>query len=295
MAVGTYALCSLAELKAHLGITTSTDDSIMEAYIDEATARIESWIGRRIISRSYSEWYGGNNVRAIALRQYPINSVLSVRTGFAAAMTIVSDTPSDLAASVSIDSSPEGILSSGLISPRVILTRMASDGTSTASALAMTTYPTVSLLAAAITALTGYTASVVTNMPTSFLHPRASADIKAGTVTLSAANVSSEYTYDSRTGIVTIRQDPFPMGEEARFPAPALSTLIEYTAGYLVANIPPEIRSACKVIASSAFLSRRADISVTSESLGDYSYARASGDTAHGIMQELLGNWREIR
>ncbi len=291
MAVGTYALCTLAELKGHLGITTSTDDAIMEAYIDEATARIEAWIGRRIVSRSYAEWYGGNNVRAIALRQYPIGYISGAYTGFASAMTIRSTVVSDLRLTVSVN--PEAVSVEGSVVPSIAIVRTDASGTITTASLNYTTYSFVSSMVAAINALPGIAATTVTDMRCALLHPRAGANVKEGTVTLSAANVGSEYIYDSRTGVVTIQRDSFPAGSDARFPTPPLSTLVEYTAGYT--TVPAAIRSACKIIASSAFLSRKADISFTSESLGDYSYTRASGDTAHGIMQEMLGNWREIR
>ncbi len=291
MAVGTYALCTLAELKAHLGITTSTDDAIMEAYIDEATARIEAWIGRRIVSRSYVEWYGGNNVRAIALRQYPVGYISGVYTGFASAFTVRSTVATDLRLTLSVN--PEAIGSEGSVTPSILIARTDASGNITTTSLNYTTYSFVSSMVAAINALTGVAATTVTDMRCALLHPRAGANVKEGTVTISAANVGGEYTFDARTGVVTVQRDPFPTGRDARFPSPPLSTLIEYTAGYVA--VPVEIRSACKIIASSLFLSRRADISVASESLGDYSYTRATGDTAHGIMQELLANWREIR
>ena len=43
MAVGTYALITLQELKDQLGITVSTDDTQLERAIDRATARIEAF------------------------------------------------------------------------------------------------------------------------------------------------------------------------------------------------------------------------------------------------------------
>ena len=90
MAVGQYALSTLAGLKAHLGITVSTYDTILEQYIDHASAKIERWIGRQIKLRNYSEWYGGNDVRSVKVKQYPINNVVGVYTGLAAAITISS-------------------------------------------------------------------------------------------------------------------------------------------------------------------------------------------------------------
>ena len=55
MAVGTYALITLQELKDQLGITVSTDDTQLERAIDRATAGIEAFCGRLIKSRAHQE------------------------------------------------------------------------------------------------------------------------------------------------------------------------------------------------------------------------------------------------
>ena len=41
MAVGTYALTSLSNLKDWIGITSSTDDAVLESAIDRATDVVE--------------------------------------------------------------------------------------------------------------------------------------------------------------------------------------------------------------------------------------------------------------
>jgi hypothetical protein len=95
MAVGTYALITLQELKDQLGITVSTDDTQLERAIDRATARIEAFCGRLIKARSHTEWYGGNSTRAIRLKQYPVTVVSGVYTGMRTAFTFASTVSSD--------------------------------------------------------------------------------------------------------------------------------------------------------------------------------------------------------
>ena len=295
MAVGTYALTTLAGLKAHLGITVSTYDTILEQYIDHASAKIERWIGRQIKLRNYSEWYGGNDVRSVRVKQYPINNVVGVYTGLAAAMTIASTVSSDVRLTVSINTDPLGTVANGVLAPCAVLTRTTTAGTTTTDTLLFSTYPTTTLLVAAINAITGYSASVSTAMRCAQLHPRAGGDIKMATVMLTGVDVSSEFVYDSYLGIVTIRQDAFPTmaSHSARYPSALQSTLIEYSAGYT--TVPDDIHQACLVIAGTMYLSRKSDTSLQSESLGDYSYSMASADSSRAMMEDMLGSWKEIR
>ena len=295
MAVGTYALSTLAQLKSHLGITASTDNTILEGYIDHATAKIERWIGRQILVRNYFEWYGGNDVRSVKVKQYPINNVVGVYTGLTAALVIASTVSSDIRLTVSINTDPLGTVANGVLAPGVTLTRTTTAGTTTTNTLTFATYPDTTSLVAAINAITGYSATVTTAMRCAQLHPRAGGDIKMATVVLTGVNVSSEFVYDSYLGIVTIRQDAFPtMGQHnARFPSGLQSTLIEYSAGYT--TVPDDIHQACMVIAGTAYLSRKSDTSLQSESLGDYSYSMASADSSRAMMEDMIGSWKEIR
>jgi Phage gp6-like head-tail connector protein len=295
MAVGTYALSTLAQLKSHLGITLSTDNTILEGYIDHATAKIERWIGRQILVRNYFEWYGGNDVRSVRVKQYPINNVVGVYTGLAAALTIASTVSSDVRLTVSINTDPLGTVASGALVPCAVLTRTTTAGTTTTDTLLFSTYPTTTSLVAAINAITGYSATVTTAMRCAQLHPRAGGDIKMSTVMLTGVNISSEFVYDSYLGIVTIRQDAFPTAHSysARYPNALQSTLIEYSAGYTY--VPDDIHQACLVIASTMYQSRKSDTSLQSESLGDYSYSMASADSSRAMMEDMLGSWKEIR
>ena len=294
MAVGQYALSTLAGLKAHLGITVSTYDTILEQYIDHASAKIERWIGRQIKLRNYFEWYGGNDVRSVRVKQYPINNVVGVYTGLAAAMTITSTVSSDVRLTVSINTDPLGTVANGVLAPCAVLTRTTTAGTTTTDTLLFSTYPTTTSLATAISTYAGFSATATTAMRCAQLHPRAGGDVKQSAVVLTGVDVSSEFVYDSYLGIVTIRQDAFPMASHnARYPSALQSTLIEYSAGYT--TVPDDIHQACLVIAGTMYLSRKSDTSLQSESLGDYSYSMASADSSRAMMEDMLGSWKEIR
>ena len=294
MALGQYSLSTLAQIKSHLGITVLTDDTVLENCINFATAKIERWIGRQILVRNYFEWYGGNNVKAVRLKQYPINHISGVYSGWAAGLTISSTVPSDISLTISINTDPLGTVANGVLSPCAVLTRTTSAGTTIISTLTFLLYPTTTLLAAAISAITGYSASVTTEMRCAQLHPRAGGDVKQSSVVLTGTNISSEYAYESLTGIVTIRQEAYPTMHmrNPSFASSPLSTLIEYSAGYT--TVPDDINYACMVVASTMYWSRKKDTSVNNESLGDYSYSVSSLDASQ-MLESLIGSWKEIR
>jgi hypothetical protein len=290
MAVGTYALISLAELKTYLSISGSTDDTILENSIDRATARIERHLGHNILVRSYTEWKGGNAVRAIRLSQYPINSVTGVYTGNRTALTVGSTISSDLRVTVSVN--PEAV---GTGAPGLIVTRQASSGAVTTSTLPFSTHDTASELVSAIAALTGLTSTLVFDCAATQLHPRAGGDALVGTINLTAATQGAEYVYESESGIVHIQSDAFPFEDtyQARFPSAYQSICINYSAGYT--TTPDDMKQAALEVASYLYQNRKKNIGVTSESLGDYSYTRTSQADVNEIMMSILGNYRDIR
>ena len=141
MAVGTYALITLQELKDQLGITVSTDDTQLERAIDRATARIEAFCGRLIKSRAHQEWYGGNSTRAIRLKQYPVTVIAGVYTGIRTAFTFASTDPSDIRDTITITQEFDGISSAG-----ATVNRTTSTGSTTTTTLAFSTYDDVDAL-----------------------------------------------------------------------------------------------------------------------------------------------------
>jgi hypothetical protein len=286
MAVGTYALTSLANLKSWLGISTSTDDAVLEKAIDRATARIESYVGRQILSRTYTEWRSGAGVDEIRLHQWPVSQVTGVWTGAYAALVIGSGDATDIRASISINQETG--------TPAAVLTRTDSTGVTTTTTHLFSAYPNTSALAVVIGGTAGYTCTLGKNIRTAQLRPRAAGDVVLATVTLFAADTASEYTYDYDTGRLAIDQSwwaYWPL-ERGIMPDAVKSVLVEYTAGY--ATVPDDIEQACIEIAAMMYRDRRRDSGLASESLGDYSYTRANRAEIDAVMAGLLADWREI-
>jgi hypothetical protein len=286
MAVGPYALTSLANLKTWLGISTSTDDAVLESAIDRATARIESYVGRQILSRTYTEWRSGAGVDEIRLHQWPVSQISGVWTGAYAALVVGSGDATDIRASISINQETG--------TPAAVLTRTTSAGVTTTTTLAFSTYTTTAALATAIGSTAGFTCTIGKNIRTAQLRPRAAGDVVLATVTLFAADTPSEYAYDYDTGRLAIDQSwwaYWPL-ERGIMPEAVKSVLIEYTAGY--ATVPDDIEQACIEVAAMMYRDRRRDAGLASESLGDYSYTRANRAEVDAVMAGLLTDWREI-
>lgn len=294
MAVGTYALTSLANLKEYLGITSSSDDTILEKCIDRATARIETYCGRKIKARDHAEWRDGAPVQSMRLYQWPVISVSNVWTGSCSALVVGSSDATDTRASISVRQ--EGG------TPSVLLSRTTSAGITTASTLAFSTYPTTSDLATAIAATAGFTCTLGKDMRSVQLRPRAGGDVVSNpqSVTLYAADIASEYTYDSDTSILSVDRSGFEYWAPSagHFPEGTKAILIEYRAGF--ETVPDDMEQCCLEVAAMIFRDRKRDKSLISERLGDYSYSRSSqsgevmGSSVLAIMEEYLLEYREF-
>jgi hypothetical protein len=70
------ALTTLAHVKLMLGITGTSQDALLTALINSASARIENWCNRKFEAKNCVEWYDGG--RAVTVKRNPINSVLRV-------------------------------------------------------------------------------------------------------------------------------------------------------------------------------------------------------------------------
>ena len=75
-----YALTNVADVKETLGIASSvtTYDNLITRKINQATEMIEGYCNRRFKATDYTEYYDGQGIDQLALRQRPVNSVTSV-------------------------------------------------------------------------------------------------------------------------------------------------------------------------------------------------------------------------
>nr|BDD47302.1 hypothetical protein 5 [bacterium] len=91
MAVGTYALTTLVNLKSFMNITVSDNDTLLENCIDRATGYFETYTRRKLKARDYSydsdaaaydadnAIMDGNDQDQMVIPQYPLNSLTTLR------------------------------------------------------------------------------------------------------------------------------------------------------------------------------------------------------------------------
>ncbi len=80
VALITDALTTLVELKRHMGISGSSDDDILNQLINGASVSIESYIGRKLVSQTYTdEEHDGNGTQKLYLVNWPIISVTNLK------------------------------------------------------------------------------------------------------------------------------------------------------------------------------------------------------------------------
>lgn len=73
MAIDPYALTSIAAAKSHLGImpADTSQDSVLERFINSSSMKIENYINRKILKREYTEYQDGRGNDRILFRQWP--------------------------------------------------------------------------------------------------------------------------------------------------------------------------------------------------------------------------------
>lgn len=72
-----YALTSLGSVKEHLGISDSdpSQDNLLVRFINASTEMIEREIDRKILARTYTEFYDGRANNRMLLSNWPIISI----------------------------------------------------------------------------------------------------------------------------------------------------------------------------------------------------------------------------
>lgn len=299
MAVDTYALTQLATFKTYLGVTTSTDDTLMEDLIDAASARIEAFIDRKILTRSYIDYIDPEGSRVLSLRQRPVTAVIFIGYG------------SKNVASFSYD------LTAGVISASVEWVPSQSSGTGTLNLRSATTTGAITLTAfsasrsvsALVTAVNAgtdpITATLVEDARTEWVHQLGAADCIDGTVYLTApSRVEAPLRVNLQDGTVTIKGSSaftFECGDEddtdffgsRTFGRAAQTLCVNYTAGY--ATVPFDIEQTALELATMMWRSRKRDEGLSSESLGDYSYVNRGPAALNELLEERLSSWKRPR
>ena len=70
-------LVALADCKAWLGLTSTTDDTLLAGMITAISQAILADLGRAVLPATYTECFDSGGERSLPLRQWPVTSVIS--------------------------------------------------------------------------------------------------------------------------------------------------------------------------------------------------------------------------
>ncbi len=267
-----YARDFLGGQQGNINLTLSDNELVtLGALITACSDAIEKYCRRRFRSTFFDELYNGNGQRRLLLRQYPIQSVQSVRYRPVTVLKIGNSDPSNVQARVSVTST-------GLK-----LYRFQNGASSTDTSVTFAGNPTLAQVVTAVNALGhGWNAQVVGDSnnygawpsadlfwPNSCGDPLEGAGIQesqgaASTVVGSGAGSFAElkmhtyelqgYQWDPRGWL--LRAIPYTdpellHPEDLIFPVGTNNFRIQYTAGYT--TVPEAVQQACALWAAELF------------------------------------------
>ncbi len=78
MTAGAKDLCLLADLKAWLPVTGTTEDTMLQHLIVNVSAWIEQWLSRSVYVAPVTEWRDGTGTDRMVTREFPVTAVTAV-------------------------------------------------------------------------------------------------------------------------------------------------------------------------------------------------------------------------
>lgn len=243
-----------------------SNTSYIEDLINAASQAIETYLGTIVVAQTdIREWVDGRGDCDLLLKNIPVTAVKRVAYGSEQSFYVQNTLSTDLRATVEVQDS------------QIVLSRVASDGTETASSLTFASNATASALVTAINLLTGWSATLVRNWPSVDLHRLAGMDARGLNVDITFPETSASVRHvDEAAGLVTLAYGYDGFGERAVHWGGRYGYLVQYNAGYALASVPSDIVTACWKLAQKLQQAQGQDQSLQSESLGQYSYTRAN-------------------
>ena len=275
------ALTDLESVKRYLKVTSVTDDRLIDALTLQACVMVQKFLGCDIVKTEYTkEIHNSTGTTRLMLNNYPIIEVDRVAVGIDDVMSVEYD---------ATDASHARIQ----VTKNTVKLRKTVSGVVTKNSLVFSDYITIDLMAAAISALTNWTGTATSSFGS---YPSADLIQMPGTTandTPAYLSVPSETETDiqienaeygvlynpygfgfnfNRTGAVTGREWGTMGG---RFSQGVALIYIDYTAGY--ETIPEPIESAVWELVKIMWDSRKRDMSLVGETIGDYTWRASPG------------------
>jgi hypothetical protein len=250
-------LITLARAKQDIqSITDSSQDALLQTLITAVSDAVEKYCRRYFLSRAFDELYNGEGDRRLLLRQYPVQSVQSVRYRPVTVLKVINS------ATLQNQRATVAVASTGLV-----LTRVASGVVATDTSATFAAYPTLGALANYLNTLgNGWAAQIVGDSTTTGdygLWPSADLYVppsygdgtqSQGALTARGTNAElklhtyelSGYQWDPRGWL--LRAIPYTdpellHPEDLVWPVGINNFRVQYTAGYT--TVPEAVQEAC--------------------------------------------------
>lgn len=267
---------------------TYTDAAHLENIINRASAKVETYLDRKILTRSYYEWHNiQSDHPTINLRNYPVTAVARVAYGSSVAVLVTSTVSTDVKVMVEVQDD------------NVVINNTDLTGAENSTNLAFDTYRYAGSLATAIGGNTGFAATLVNNCATLDLHRLGAQNAKDGGANLTFPDrYASGYHVQEDTGQVVFGSADDGWGDELSACYPRGRTMVQYTGGYT--TVPYDIEQVVLELCQAMYHEVAADPTAQSESLGNYSYTSSTGGGSSAAqltvdMKARLSEWRRIR
>ena len=273
--LSTTALATLEEVKRDLSVSDASLDSALIDDINGISALIERVTGIYFKAREFRRRFNANWEQGLVIDGYR-PQVHRVAYGGADAISIIYSGSAPVAV-VSVENDY-----SSTTSGKIRLESRSTAGVTTISELEFSSYPSVSVLATAIGAISGWSAISLFNT--------SSYDLKHGPLGSAKGRMVfgsypdreiARYTVDPETGVLKFVYDStIPWRDEAcqqhgrarygrHFYGGPQSFLVEWHAGY--SPIPADVNATARELARDKYFSRLNDPSITQTVMGPYS------------------------
>ncbi|MBU8870678.1 MAG: phage head-tail connector protein [Gemmatimonadales bacterium] len=262
-------LTTLANYKAHAGITDSADDALITLELERATKAIQVECDRDLVADTYRERYNGEGDCEIILDQYPITAISLVSTDVLDIISIANTSTDAYNASVDISATTMTLTISG-----------GSDAGS--DALTLSSY-TLTTLVAAIDALgKGWDAELLLSdygvwAATELLPVYGRGCLDQLTYATIPGTPAEDYVVATDEGVITFASS-LTRGTQ--------NIVVKYSAGW--ATIPADLERIAIELTDYYYRGRKIDPSIQAEKLGDHSITYSKAQQSNAIPEGLV-------
>lgn len=293
MTVDAYALTSLTAVKAYLNVSGSGDDTLIEDCVDAASEAIETWLDKRILSRTYTEIHDPRGCDHVVLRNKPVTSIAAIGFGVRPCMSVALDGTSGIV-NATFEVMPPS--TGGGVAVLKLNYYGASGSVNTQSS---STQKSVSALVTSFNSSPWVVAQMGDDIRLEFLHASGPIDVKGGTgYATCPLRLDGQCRADYPKGIIHRTSawgaycdpewddDEWPSGWAPSLGVTPQSLTVVYTAGE--GTTPYDIEFTARKAAALLFRERKRDLGASSESLGDYSYVNAASANGGSALMDLI-------